>query len=74
MDFKTTFLNRVIDKDVYIEQPEGFETYERRTHVWRSKKVYMGSSRFPRHHMLESTATCSRWDSSRVAQIPTFTI
>ena len=35
MDVKTTFLNEVIEEGVYIEQPEGFETHERRTHVCR---------------------------------------
>eukprot|EP00253_Pinus_taeda_P025597 PITA_25597 len=37
MDVKTTFLNGVIEEKVYIEQPEGFETHE--------KKSYIGSSR-----------------------------
>ena len=29
MDVKTTFLNGVIEEEVYIEQPPGFETHEK---------------------------------------------
>eukprot|EP00253_Pinus_taeda_P006445 PITA_06445 len=32
MDVKTTFLNGVIEEKVYIEQPKGFETDERKYH------------------------------------------
>ena len=33
MDVKTSFLNRVIEEEVYIEQPEGFDVENRETHV-----------------------------------------
>ena len=39
MDVKTTFLNGVIEEEVYIEQPEGVETHERGTHVCRLKRA-----------------------------------
>ena len=35
MDVKTTFLNRVIEEEVYIEQPEGFDVENKETHVCR---------------------------------------
>ena len=48
MDVKTTFLNGVIEEEVYIEQPEGFETDEKRTHVSRFKKALYGLKQTPR--------------------------
>ena len=33
MDVKTTFLNGVIEEEVYIEQPQGFEVEDRKSHV-----------------------------------------
>ena len=33
MDIKTAFLNGVIEEEVYIEQPEGFDVDNRETHV-----------------------------------------
>eukprot|EP00253_Pinus_taeda_P014591 PITA_14591 len=48
MDVKTTFLNGVIEEEVYIEQSEGFETHEKRTHVCRLKKALYGLTQAPR--------------------------
>ena len=33
MDRKTTFLNGVVEEEVYVEHPLGFETHDRDTHV-----------------------------------------
>jgi hypothetical protein len=33
MDVKTVFLNGVIEEEVYIEQPQGFEVHKKETHV-----------------------------------------
>ena len=38
MDVNTTFLNGVIEEEVYIEQLEGFEVEDRVTHVCNLKK------------------------------------
>eukprot|EP00253_Pinus_taeda_P006050 PITA_06050 len=38
MDVKTTFLNGKIDKEVYIEQLEGFETFDRDDQLIKSCK------------------------------------
>ena len=42
MDVKTTFLNGVIEEEIYIEQSRGFEVEDRKTHVCRLKKALYG--------------------------------
>ena len=42
MDVKTTFLNGVIEEEVYIEQPQGFEVEDRWTHICKLKKAMYG--------------------------------
>jgi len=42
MDVNTTFLNGVIEEEVYIEQLEGFETHEKKSHVCKLKKTLYG--------------------------------
>ena len=39
MDVKTTFLNGVIEEEVYIKKPQGFEVEYRVTHVCKLKKA-----------------------------------
>ena len=48
MDVKTTFLNGVIEEEVYIEQPQGFEVEYRHTHICKLKKALYGLKQAPR--------------------------
>jgi hypothetical protein len=47
-DVKTTFLNSLIEEEVYIEQPLGFEVHGRESHVCRLKKSLYGLKQAPR--------------------------
>ena len=42
MDVKTTFLNGVIEEEVYIEQLEGFVVHGKESHVCKLKKALYG--------------------------------
>ena len=48
MDSKTTFLNGVIEEEVYIEQPKGFDVENRETHVCRPHQALYGLKQAPR--------------------------
>jgi len=42
MDVKTAFLNGIIDEEVYIEKPLGFEVKDRKKYVFILKKALYG--------------------------------
>jgi hypothetical protein len=48
MDVKTNFLNGIIEEEVYIEKPQGFEVHGRESHVCRLKKSLYGLKHAPR--------------------------
>ena len=48
MDVKTNFLNGVVEEEVYVEQPLGFETHDRESHVCILTKVLYGLKQEPR--------------------------
>ena len=42
MDVKIMFLNGIIEEEVYIEQPKGFEIFRSESHVCRLKRELYG--------------------------------
>ena len=48
MDVKTVFLNGVVEEEVYVEQPLGFETHDRQSHVCKLKKTLYGLKQAPK--------------------------
>ena len=43
MDVKTTFLNGKVIEEVYLKQPEGFETHNPKKIVCKLKKALYGA-------------------------------
>ena len=42
MDVKSAFLNGFIQEEVYVEQPSGFENFEKPNHVYKLQKALYG--------------------------------
>jgi len=74
MDVKTTFLNGVIEEEVYIEPPKGFETFRKDSHVCRLKQVTYGLRQALRAWYTRIANYFTRLASPKVKQMKTFTI
>ena len=48
MDFKSDFLNGIINEEVYVEQPPGFEDHQHLNHVYKLKKALYGLKQAPK--------------------------
>jgi len=42
MDVKSAFLNRLIEEEVFVKQPPGFEDLKNHDHVYKLKKSVYG--------------------------------
>jgi len=48
MDLKIVFLHGILQEEVYIEKPMGFEVHDRKTHMCWLKKALYGLKQAPR--------------------------
>jgi hypothetical protein len=68
MDIKTTFLNGVIEEEVYIEKPQGFEVEDRKSLVCKLKKALYGLKQAPKawYGRIDSFLTSLGFTKSKV--------
>ena len=75
MYVKTAFLNGMIEEEVYIEKPQGFEFEDRRTHVCKLKKDLYGLKQAPRawYGRIDSFLTSLGFTKSKACNTPILT-
>nr|GEV51751.1 hypothetical protein [Tanacetum cinerariifolium] len=61
IDMKSAFLNGKISKEVYMEQPLGFESSEFPNHVCKLNKALYGMEQAPRAWYLKGTLNLGLW-------------
>nr|GEU68243.1 integrase, catalytic region, zinc finger, CCHC-type, peptidase aspartic, catalytic [Tanacetum cinerariifolium] len=60
MDVKTTFLNSILQEEVYVSQPDEFVDKDNRNHVYKLKKALHGLKQVPRTCDLVDTPTVEK--------------
>jgi len=58
MDVKCAFLNGIMNEEVYVEQPPGFEDHQHPNHVYKLKKALYGLKQVPRQYGMRGLVTC----------------
>ena len=65
MDVKSTFLNGIIDQEIYVQQPPGYEFEGKKIKFIGWRKHSMDWSKHLEHGIAESTVTWLRMDFSK---------
>ena len=66
MDIKIAFLSGVVKDELYVEQPLGFETHDRETHVCKLKKALYSLKQALGHGTTELMDLYPVWDLPKV--------
>jgi hypothetical protein len=74
MDVNTTLLNIIIEEEVYIEKPRGFEVHGGSLMFVGLRNPCIDSNRHLGHGIIGLTYTCRVWSLPRVRRILTCTL